>query len=114
MTLYIILIILFFVIRLLYNYWRKKKNDREQLEELLLIFEGNNIALPEIKLGTSYSWQTYSVLFASKNDYDYAEQNKLFELFDKRVESFHDADFKADMAVSYKYPGQKNIVSLKS
>ena len=110
MTLYIILIISFIILRLIYNYWRKRKNDNEQQNELLLVFQDNNIALPEIKLGSSYGWTTYVVTFASKSDYDYAEQNKLFTLFDRKVESFHDSDFKADMAVYYKYPGKKITV----
>jgi hypothetical protein len=110
MKLYIILIISFIVIRLTYNYWRKRKNENEQYAELLLVFKDNNIALPEIKLGSSYGWTTYVVTFANKSDYEYAEQNKLFELFDKKVESFHGSDFKADMAVYYKYPGKKITV----
>ena len=110
MTLYIILITSFVIFRLTYNYWRKRKNNKEQHEELLLVFKDKNIVLPEIKFGSSYGRTTYTVTFVSKSDYDYAEQNKLFQLFDKKVESFYGADFKADMAVYYKYPGKKIIV----
>jgi len=106
MTLYIILIISFVILRLTYNYWRHRKNNKEQHEELLQVLKDKNIVLPEIKLGSSYGWTTYTVTFASKSDYEYAEQNMLFQLFDKKVESFHGADFKADMAVYYKYPGK--------
>ena len=110
MTLYIIIIISFVILRLIYNYWRHRKNNKEQYEELLQVFKDKNIVLPDIKLGSSYGWTTYTVTFANKNDYEYAEQIKLFELFDKKAESFHGADFKADMAVSYKYPGKKITV----
>jgi len=110
MKLYIILIVSFIIIRLIYNYWRKEKNYKEQKEELLSVFKDNNIALPEIKLGKSYGWTTYVVTFANKSDYEYAEQNKLFELFDKKVESHHSFGFKVDMSVYYKYPGKKITV----
>ena len=110
MTLYIILIISFVILRLTYNYWRHRKNNKEKHEELLQIFKDKNIVLPDIKLGSSYGWTTYVVTFANKRDYEYAEQNKLFEMFDKKVESIERSGFEADQGVAYNYPGIKFTV----
>ena len=86
---------------------RRKRIESKQYKEFLLIFKNQNISLPTLKFGSSYSWPTFTVTFANQVDYEFAEKHKMFDLFDSKIESFYDSDFKADMAIYYKYPGKK-------
>ena len=91
----------------------KKRLESKQYKEFLLVFEDQNITLPSLKFGWTYSWPTFAVMFASKADFEYAMENKMCELFNRKIEAFYDSEFKADMAISYQYQGQEVTVEVQ-
>jgi hypothetical protein len=52
-------------------------------------------------------------MFANKADFEYAAENKMCELFNKKIEAFYDAEFDVEMAISYDYKGRKVTVEVQ-
>lgn len=82
---------------------RRKIQERKQYKEFLDVFEGQPIKLPTLKFGAVYAWPTFTVIFQSKTDYEFAKQNGLFGMFNERIQNFYNGEFRADLAVDYKH-----------
>nr|WP_315132671.1 hypothetical protein [uncultured Flavobacterium sp.] len=93
--------------------FRRNQVKSKQYKDFLSVFENSNITMPELKFGWSYSWPTFTVMFANKADFEYAAENKMCELFNKKIEAFYDAEFDVEMAISYDYQGRKVTVELQ-
>jgi hypothetical protein len=96
-----------------FQMFRRKRLESIQYKEFLSVFENQDITLPVLKFGWSYSWPTFTVMFANKADFEYAAENKMCELFNKKIEAFYDAEFDVEMAISYDYKGRKVTVEVQ-
>ena len=105
MVFYISLLI-FVIIAIVY--FRRNRTESRQYRDFLKVFQHTEISIPTLKLGSSYSWPTFSITFANKEDYEFAERNGLFDKFKNRIKSYYDSQFDPDRAVYFTYPGQKH------
>lgn len=104
---FLIYIPLLFILWLFFLFVKKKVNEERKYNALLFVFKSHPIKVPKLKFGSSYEWDTFQVLFSSKEDYEYSEKNKLFEKFNEEIAKFYDSDFDPEMAIYYSYPNMK-------
>jgi hypothetical protein len=105
----------FIVLTLLAFKYRNLGTDLKQKRELKTIFHDSAIKIPKIEIGSSYSWTTYTVVFSTRDDYDLAEKNGLFDNFKRRIGQFNKPQkigdtvvpFNPEQAVYFMYAGQR-------
>jgi hypothetical protein len=90
-----------------FQIFRKKRLESRQYKEFLSVFENQNITLPVLKFGWTYSWPTFTVMFANQVDFEYATQNKMCEQFNRKIEAFYNSEFEAERAIIYNYMDKK-------
>jgi hypothetical protein len=86
-----------------FQFLKKKRVDRRQHKEFHEVFDQQPIKPPTLKIETVYWWPTFTVTFFDKSDYEYAKNNGLFETFNSRIQKFYDKEFRAELAVTYKW-----------
>ena len=106
MVFYISLLILVIISIL---YFRRNRTESRQYREFLNVFQNTDITIPTLKFGSSYSWPTFDITFATKEDYQFAERNGLFDDFKNRIKAYYDSKFDPERAVYFTYPGQKHV-----
>ncbi len=99
----ILAVIIQVVILVSYFRLKIKKERKKQLILFVRIFEGAGFSTPTLKFGSSYGWPTFTVTFASKVDFETARNQNLINRFKNEMASFYGVDFRADIAVTFKY-----------
>jgi hypothetical protein len=89
---------------LVYQFLKKKKIDRQEHEDLYIIFNRHPIKPPIIEIHKITWLPTFTVTFTDKSDYDYAKSNGLFERLNGRIKKqFYDTEFPVENAVNYRW-----------
>lgn len=88
-----------------YHWLKNKRIKLKQTKDFEEIFRKSEIKLPALKIGTSYSWPTFSITFSTKEDMEFAEQNGLIDQFKKILKTYYDKEFDPSLAIYCTYSG---------
>jgi hypothetical protein len=101
----IILIVCWFT----YSYFRNRKIKNDQHKDFNNIFTSDKFPLPNLRIGTSYAWDTFEITFKIKADFENAQQLGLFTKFKDKIKSYYKADFDPELAICFTYVDKKNV-----
>lgn len=104
----IVMIVGFFINRIV-----KKEEALKATEQAIFleIFRTSNFRQPTFKRGSCYGWPTFLVVFHTKDDYDEAEKQELFDVFRERVASLQRLGFDAEIGFDFSYRGRRMPVA---
>lgn len=80
---------------------RHQAMQAKQHQDFLTVFAIPAIATPHLTFRSHYGWDSFAVLFHTKDDWQYAKQHHLFPEFKRRIASYYSADFDPDRAIYF-------------
>ncbi len=103
----ILLVYIIFIVGVLVGLlWIKQKlNQRTITKDFERIFKDSQIKLPNLRLGTSYSWPTFDITFSTKDEMELAQTTGLIDKFKEKLKPKYSKDFDADRAVYCSFVG---------
>ena len=98
---FVLLVFLFAVIR-----WRIESLKAKKI--LSHVFRGQDLPLPHLLLGTSYSWPTFKITFDSSETFRRAHERGLLTNFEQQLRQLYGTEFDPSRAVTYLYEDSNN------
>lgn len=102
----LIVYIAFIILVLVGLGWLRHKINQWNLTNIFNgVFKDSQIQKPTLKIGTSYSWPTFDITFATREDLELADKSGLIEKFKSKIRTRYTKDFDPDRAIYCRYIG---------
>lgn len=102
----LVVYIVFIILVLVGLGWLKHRINQWSLTRVFKsVFNDSKIQRPTLKIGSSYSWPTFDIVFSTREDLEFAETSGLIEQFKNKIKARYTKDFDPDRAIYCTYVG---------